>query len=463
MLKFSSYSLLSKLNLFKCTSRDYCGSDDREKSAFKNIKTLPPMGVSHLTNLFQEDKNDNKVNLGVGVYRTEENQPYMLPVVKKCALELVENPDLNFEYLPVLGNPEFTKAATELILGKDCKAIKEKRIVGVQTISGSGALRIAVEFISQHLKKRTCYMSNPTWKNHSLILKQAGFKTLKGYPYWNASKRNIDIPKLLAALNEAKQGDVILLQPSAHNPTGMDPTKRQWKQIAQVIKERNLFPFFDVAYQGFATGDPDRDTWAVRYFVKEGIETLIAQSFSKNMGLYNERVGNLIVVLKDAKHFEAVASQFTIIIRTNYSNPPAFCSRVVAKLLTDEHNKKEWLKTIGEMVDRIKKMRKTLTKKLKELETPGTWDHIEKQRGMFSFLGLPPNQCDKLLKEKHIYLLNSGRINVCGLNLNNIDYVAKSIDEVVRQEISLRNQNDQVKCHEYLTEDREIEEQKSIN
>ncbi|XP_064545684.1 aspartate aminotransferase, cytoplasmic-like isoform X2 [Drosophila montana] len=286
MLKFSRYSLLSKLNLFKLTTREYCGSDDCEKSAFENIKTLTPQGISRLTNLFQEDKNENKVNLGIGVYRTEENKPYILPVVKKCALELVQDPNLNFEYLPVFGNPEFTKAASELILGKDCKAIEENRIVGVQTISGSGALRLAVEFISQHLKKRTCYMSDPTWKNHSLILKHAGIKTLKGYPYWNDAKRNIDISNLLAALNEATEGDVILLQPSAHNPTGMDPTKRQWKQIAQVIKERNLFPFFDVAYQGFASGDPDRDTWAVRYFVKKGMETLIAQSFSKNMGLY---------------------------------------------------------------------------------------------------------------------------------------------------------------------------------
>lgn len=162
------------------------------------------------------------------------------------------------------------------------------QIVAAQTISGTGALRVAAEFMSQVMKRRTCYMPQPTWDNHFGVFKAAGFKHLKHYPYWNAKKHKIDISKLLAALSEAPEGAIVVFQAAAHNPTGMDPTKKQWKQIAEVIKQRKLFPLFDVAYQGFASGDPDRDAWAVRYFVKEGIETIIAQSFSKSMGLYSE-------------------------------------------------------------------------------------------------------------------------------------------------------------------------------
>lgn len=162
------------------------------------------------------------------------------------------------------------------------------QIVAAQTISGTGALRVAAEFMSQVMKRRTCYMPQPTWDNHFAVFKAAGFKHLKHYPYWNAKKHKIDISKILAALSEAPEGAIVVFHAAAHNPTGMDPTKKQWKQIAEVIKQRKLFPLFDVAYQGFASGDPDRDAWAVRYFVKEGIETIIAQSFSKNMGLYSE-------------------------------------------------------------------------------------------------------------------------------------------------------------------------------
>ncbi|KRF84619.1 uncharacterized protein [Drosophila virilis] len=420
MLRYPSHLFASKNSFIKFSSREYSGSDEGQKSVFADIKTAPPIEVFHLTKLFMEDKHEKKVNLGIGV-------------VKKCELEIVKDPKLTHEYLPILGNAEFTKAATELILGKDCKAIEENRIVAAQAISGTGAVRLAAEFMSQIMKRRTCYMPQPTWDNHFSIFKAAGFKHLKHCPYWNAKKQKIDISKLLAALSEAPEGAVVVFQAAAHNPTGMDPTKKQWKQIAEVIKQRKLFPFFDVAYQGFASGDPDRDAWAVRYFVKEGIETLIAQSFSKSMGLYNERIGNLVIVLKDPKHAKAVASQITNLIRNSYSNPPAFGSRIVAKLLTNEENKHIWLQHLSEMSDRVKTMRRELAERLTELETPGTWDHIVKQRGMFSMLALQPaEQCEKLIRDKHIYLLRSGRINICGLNTKNLEYVAESISEVIK-------------------------------
>ncbi|KAL7734371.1 hypothetical protein ACLKA6_010706 [Drosophila palustris] len=424
--------LISKANLINLSLRKRCCSNECPKSAFGNVKVTIPAEVFHLTKLYLEDKNENKVNLGVGAYRTDENKPYVLPIVKKCEFEVVNDPKMNHEYLPMSGNPDFVKAATEFLLGADCKALAEKRVAAVQTVSGSSACRLAAEFLAQSLKRRTLYLPNPTWENHAKIFKQAGFKQIKEYPYWNSKRLTLDMPGLLSALTSATEGAVVILHGTAHNPTGLDPTKKQWKQIAEAMKLNKLFPFIDIAYQGFATGDPERDAWAVRYFCKEGFELMAAQSFSKNMGLYNERVGNLVTVLNDKELVAAVTSQLTLFIRTNYSNPPAFGSRVVAKVLSDKKNKEEWLTTIKEMTDRVKKMRKELSEILSKLKTPGRWDHIVKQRGMFSYSGLTEQQVEKLRKEYHIYMLKSGRINVCGLNTNNIDYVAESIDKVVR-------------------------------
>ncbi|XP_017841285.2 aspartate aminotransferase, cytoplasmic [Drosophila busckii] len=320
-----------------------------------------------------------------------------------------------------------------MVLGKDSKALKEKRTLSVQTISGTGGIRLAAEFMCQHLQRRTVFVPNPTWENHMKIFKQAGFKHIKQYKYWNAKKRKLDMSSILRELSEAPEGAVVLMHASAHNPTGMDPSKAQWHQIAELIKQRRLFPFFDCAYQGFASGDIESDAFAIRHFVDAGLETILVQSFAKNMGLYNERVGNLVVVLNDKQQLPAVASQFTILVRINYSNPPAFGSRVVHKVLSVEQNRKEWEQTVCMMASRVKDMRKQLADKLKQLDTPGTWDHIVQQTGMFSYTGLTPKHVQKLKDDKHIYMLSSGRANICGLTTKNVDYVAKSISEVVKE------------------------------
>ncbi|KAH8406321.1 hypothetical protein KR215_011330, partial [Drosophila sulfurigaster] len=406
-------------------------------------------------------------------YRTEDNKPLVLPIVKKCEFEVVNDLTLNHEYLPMSGNPDFIKVATELLLGSDCKALQEKRVTAVQTVSGTSACRLAADFLAKRLKRRTVFFPDPTWENHGEIFKHAGFKQFKNYAYWHKKRRQIDMSKLLVDLASATEGSVVLLHGSAHNPTGMDLTKKEWKQVAEVIKLNNLFPLIDTAYQGFATGDPDRDAWAIRYFANEGIELMAAQSFSKNMGLYSmcddvlfaefisniciqsdERVGSLFTIIKDPKLVPALISEQMLFVRPNYSNPPAFGSRVVAKVLGDKKNKEEWLKTLREMTDRVKTMRKELLQKMQKLNTPGRWDHIVKQRGMFSFTGLNgeclilslnmlyiyvhslfhvEQQVARLIKEKHIYLTRTGRINICGLNTKNIDYVAESICEIVKE------------------------------
>ncbi|KAH8370412.1 hypothetical protein KR093_003342 [Drosophila rubida] len=408
-------------------------SNDCQKSIFADMKVVIPAPIFHLTKMYNEDKFEKKVNLGVGVYRTDENKSFTIPVVKKCEFEVVNDPTLDHEYLPMSGNPEFRKVATELLLGPDCKALQEKRVAAVQTASGTNACRLAADFLAKRMKLRTVYFPMPTWENHMVIFDHAGFKQFKTYPYWHKKRRQIDMPRLLEALASANEGAVVLFHGSAHNPTGMDLTKKQWKQVTTVIKMNKLFPFVDTAYQGFATGDPDRDAWIVRYMASEGLEFMAAQSFSKNMGLYNERVGNLVSIVSDPKLVPALISELMMYVRPNYSNPPAFGSRVVSRVLGDKKNKEEWLKTLCEMTDRVKNMRKQLMQKLQDLNTPGRWDHITRQSGMFSFTGLNEEQVAKLVKEKHIYLTASGRINICGLNTKNIDYVAESISAVVKE------------------------------
>lgn len=259
----------------------------------------------------------------------------------------------------------------------------------------------------------------------------AGFKDIRPYCYWDAEKRGLDLQGFLNDLENAPEFSIFVLHACAHNPTGTDPTPEQWKQIAAVMQRRFLFPFFDSAYQGFASGDLEKDAWAIRYFVSEGFELFCAQSFSKNFGLYNERVGNLTVVGKESDSVLRVLSQMEKIVRITWSNPPAQGARIVAATLSDPELFKEWKGNVKTMADRILTMRSELRARLEALKTPGTWSHITEQIGMFSFTGLNPKQVEYLVNEKHIYLLPSGRINMCGLTTKNLDYVATSIHEAV--------------------------------
>ncbi|ETN74079.1 hypothetical protein NECAME_13215 [Necator americanus] len=410
-------------------------------SFFDGIAVAPPIEVFFMNKMFMDETSPNKVNLTVGgqmyrfdrslaengkvnvsdkkfltisAYRTEEGKPWVLPVVREAEKALADDDTLNHEYLPVLGHEGFSQAACALVLGENSPAIKEGRYTGVQCLSGTGSLRAGAE------------------GNHRLVFNNAGFTDFHSYQYWDAEKRRVNIEKVLEDLEAAPEKAVILLHGCAHNPTGMDPTHEQWKQICEVIKRRNLFTFFDIAYQGFASGNPNDDAWAVRYFVEQGLEMVIAQSFAKNFGLYNERVGNLCLVVKDPAVLPGYKSQMSLIIRANWSNPPAHGARVVHKVLTTPEMRKQWDHAIQTMSSRIKQMRAALRENLENLGTPGTWSHITQQIGMFSYTGLNPAQVDHLVKKHKVFLLKDGRINVCGLNQKNVEYVAKAIDDAVR-------------------------------
>ncbi|KJH53604.1 putative aminotransferase [Dictyocaulus viviparus] len=401
-------------------------------SFFNGIEVAPPIEVFFMNQMYMEEKDPNKVNLTVGAYRTEEGKPWVLPVVREAEKAIASDDTLNHEYLPVLGFEPFTKAACALVLGENSPAIKEGRYTGVQCLSGTGSLRAGAEFLHSVLGLKTVYFSNPTWGNHKAVFKKSGFETLCNYNYWNKDNRTVDIDNILADLEKAPEKAVVVLHGCAHNPTGMDPSQEQWKRICEVVKRRNLFTFFDLAYQGFASGNPDADAWAVRYFVEQGLELMVAQSFAKNFGLYNERIGNLCVVVKDPALLPGYKSQISLIIRANWSNPPAHGARIVHRVLTTPELRKQWDNAIQTMSSRIKEMRAALRGHLEELKTPGTWIHITQQIGMFSYTGLNPTQVDCLVKKHKVFLLKDGRINVCGLNKKNVEHVAKAIDDAVR-------------------------------
>ncbi|KAF3388804.1 Aspartate aminotransferase, cytoplasmic [Penicillium rolfsii] len=403
------------------------------------ITAAPEDPLFGLMKAYREDPSDKKVDLGIGAYRDNNAKPWILPVVKKADDAIHNDPSVNHEYLSIGGLADFTSAAQKLIVGADSPAIREKRICTLQTISGTGAVHLGGLFLSKFhpaQPKPTIYLSNPTWANHHQIFTNVGL-TLANYPYFSTKTKGLDFDGMMAALRAAPSGSIILLHACAHNPTGVDPTQEQWKQIAAVMRERRQFPFFDTAYQGFASGDLVRDAWAIRYFVEQGFELCVAQSFAKNFGLYGERTGAFHFVSApgpDAStSIQHIASQLAILQRSEISNPPAYGARIASKILNDPVLFAEWEEDLRTMSGRIQEMRRGLRERLEKRGTPGTWDHITSQIGMFSFTGLNETQV-KILRDKwHVYMTKNGRISMAGLNTHNLDYFAEAVDSVVRE------------------------------
>ncbi|CAG2116230.1 unnamed protein product, partial [Medioppia subpectinata] len=362
-------------------------------------------------------------------YRTDEGKPYLLPVVQKVEKSLAIADDLHHEYVPQLGDEAFTRSATRLLLGGDSPAIAEKRTLGIQSLSGTGALKIGADLLREAVGFNTIYLPVPSYANHELLFSRAGFQVLT-YRYYDNVRHLLDMNGMITDIRQAAPGSVILFHTCAHNPTGMDPTRDQWSQIADIMVERRLFPFFDCAYQGFASGDPDRDAYSVRLFVDRGLELVCAQSFSKNFGLYGERVGNLTIVLNNPKPIENICSQMLMIVRGNYSGPPSHGASIVTKILNDPQLYEEKC-CVQIMATRMREMRSQLREHLERLGTPGEWSHITRQIGMFSYTGLTDRQVTHLLDSYHIYMLSNGRLSMCGLTTKNIEYVAKAIRDAV--------------------------------
>jgi aspartate aminotransferase len=360
--------------------------------------------------------------------------------VREKADDILRNdPELNHEYLPIAGLQQFTSASQKLVFGESSPAISEKRVASLQTVSGTGAVHLGAAFLAKFYLKQhpsaSVYLSNPTWANHNQIFSNVGLK-LAQYPYFSAKTKGLDFDGLISSLESAPEYSIILLHACAHNPTGVDPTLEQWKKIAQVMQKRKLFPFFDTAYQGFASGDLNKDAWAIRYFIEQGFELLVAQSYAKNFGLYGERAGCFHFAAASGAEAKdtttRVASQLAILQRSEISNPPAYGARIASLCLNDPKLFAQWEEDLRTMSGRIIEMRDALRSKLEALGTPGSWNHITDQIGMFSFTGLNEKQVQKLREESHIYMTKNGRVSMAGFNTKNVDYVAKAISDVVK-------------------------------
>jgi len=400
-------------------------------SFLSQVPLAPPDAILGVTLAYNADTSPNKVNVGVGAYRTEEGKPWVLPVVRKVEQKLAADTSLNKEYLPIEGVKSFCEVTTKLLYGVDSPALAQKRIAVCQSLSGTGALRLGSEFIARHFPSGTAvYLPIPTWGNHNKILADARLPA-KTYRYYKPETRGLDFEGMCADLKAAPRGSVILLHVCAHNPTGVDPSREQWAAIADICQERGLFPFFDCAYQGFATGDIQGDAYAVRLFVRRGLEMCAAQSYSKNFGLYAERIGALSFVCKSQHEAEAVLSQIKVIARPMYSNPPVHGAMLVSSVLTDPHLTAEWESNVKVMSGRIQKMRQMLYDALQANGCPGDWTHILKQIGMFTFTGLTAPQVQRMIKTHHVYMTSDGRISMAGLNSSNVKYMAEAIKDSV--------------------------------
>ena len=388
-----------------------------------------------MTVLYKADKDPKKVDLGVGAYRTDEGKPYVFNVVKKAEESLyndIKSDKSNKEYQSSEGNPDFGELSKKVVFGEDLYKTISKKVATTQALGGTGAIRIAADFLCK-FSPCTVYVPNPTWSNHNSIFKDAHLKA-EFYPYYNGKTRSLDFEAMIKKFNELPDKSVILLHACAHNPTGVDPSPDQWKKIAEVFKKKNHYPFFDNAYQGFASGDLNKDAFSIRYFVEQGFQMIVTQSYSKTMGLYGERAGALHVLCESDKTAENVMSQLRICIRTNYSNPPLHPLRLVLNILSNSTLYKEWCQELKDVAERIIQMRKELRDELERLKVPGDWSHITSQIGMFSYTGLSESQSKRMIEKHHVYMLKNGRISMSGLNFKNIKYVAQAIKYSIEEE-----------------------------
>lgn len=392
----------------------------------------PPDAILGLTEAYKADPDPRKINLGVGVYKDAAGKTPVLDAVKGAEHHLL-GAQTSKSYMPIDGAPAYGKAVRQLMFGADSPAIAQGRAATANTPGGTGALRIAGEYLRKNHPEATIRMSEPTWANHPAIFEAAGVP-IKTYPYFDKATNGLAFDAMLGALRQVPGGDVVLLHGCCHNPTGVDPTAEQWQTIAEVLAERDVLPLIDFAYQGFAEG-LDEDAAGLRAVMGKCDEVLICSSFSKNFGLYCDRVGALTVVTGSVEITAAVHSQVKAAIRRVYSNPPAHGAAIVSTILEDPALTEQWKGELATMRDRINSMRTLFTTKLDDRGvrlSPDGNGFIARQRGMFSFSGLNKDQVAKLRDEHSIYIVGSGRINVAGITADNVDHLCDAIAEVTR-------------------------------
>ncbi len=394
----------------------------------ENLSPAPPDPILGLTEMWKNDPNPDKINLGVGIFKDENSQTPILASVKAAEKKL-EQSETSKSYLPIPGKPEYGICVRKLLFGEGHALVDSGRAVTAHTPGGTGALRMGADFIKKHLPGSAIWMSDPTWANHKGVFGAADLE-IKEYPYYNAETHVARFDEMMATLEQAPANDIVLLHVCCHNPTGVDLDEAQWKNVAQCAKRRGWIPFLDFAYQGFGRG-LEQDRTGVAIMAEAGVDVLIASSFSKNFSLYNERVGALTLVLGDKERAAAAFSHLLKTIRVCYSNPAAHGGLIVLTILTDKELTRQWQEELKTMRNRITSMRSLLVSKLAEHGVEGDFSFIQKQQGMFSYSGLNKPQVEYLREKKSIYIVGSGRINVAGITPANVDYLAQAIGEAL--------------------------------
>lgn len=395
---------------------------------FENITAAPADPILGLADLFRADDRPNKINLGIGVYKDETGKTPVLTSVKKAELYLLEN-ETTKNYLGIDGIPEFARCTQELLFGKSNVLIADKRARTAQTPGGTGALRVAADFLAKNTSAKRVWVSNPSWPNHKSVFNSAGLE-VKEYAYYDAENHSLDFDGLVASLQAAEAGDVVLFHGCCHNPTGIDPSAEQWQTLAEMSLAKGWLPLFDFAYQGFARGLED-DAEGLRIFAAGHKELLVASSYSKNFGLYNERVGAFTLVAADADTADRSFSQVKSVIRANYSNPPAHGASIVATILSNDALRTMWEQELTDMRQRIHRMRQLFVNTLQEKGANRDFSFIINQNGMFSFSGLTKEQVLRLREEFGVYAVASGRVNVAGMTPDNMAPLCEAIVAVL--------------------------------
>ncbi len=397
-------------------------------SLFNSLVAAPADPILGVTEKFRADPRPEKVNLGVGVYLTEEGVTPILDVVKEAETAIAESA-VPHTYIPISGLNGYGELVRKMVFGPESEITLSGRAATVQTLGGTGALKVGMDLMHHVRGETKAATSLPTWGNHNAILKQAGYE-VSNYRYYDAANDGIDFNGMMEDLRALPAKTLVILHSCCHNPTGYDLSVEQWKKVIAVCAEKGLTPFLDMAYQGFREG-LDEDAGAIRLFAESGLSFLVATSYSKSFNLYSERIGALTVVTQSASEAQIVMSQLKSVIRSNYSNPPAHGARIVERVLSDSAKYARWKEELGGMRERIRSMRAALAGELARLGAKRDFSFVTRQAGMFSFTGLTPEQVDRLATEFGIYAVRNGRICICGLNTRNVEYVAKAIAAVL--------------------------------
>ncbi len=397
-------------------------------SKFDSVTLAPPDPILSLTGAFKADPNPEKINLSVGVFVNDHGVTPILETVRSAEKRLAETGKTK-SYLPITGTPQYASLAQQLCFGEASATSLSNRVITADTPGGTGALRVAGDFIKNNLNTGTVWLSDPTWANHKGIFSAAGFET-KTYSYFDSSSFSLDYGAFVESLNGIPDGNLVVLHACCHNPTGADLSPEQWDEVASIASTRGWIPLLDFAYQGFGS-DIDQDAYGPRRLAEAGLPLFVCQSFSKNFGLYRERVGALHVLTNGGDEAERVASQVKLSVRTNYSNPPAHGGAIVETILSDEAMREKWMAELASMRDRIHNVRHQFVSALSDAGVSRDFSFLISQKGMFSFTGLTKEQAQKLRSDRSIYIVDSGRINVAGLTSDNLSRVARALKELL--------------------------------